>query len=256
MRLSVALGFACGWILAQPAAVGPAFDVASVKRQPADAPRKGVVRQITATGLTLLNVSLGNCIQTAYGYENFRTIGPGWRDRPTDTIYDIVAKTATPVSDSQIKRMLQTLLQERLRLASHRETRDLPVYALVVARSGIRFHRSESDGVESIKPAGMFVTRFERASMARLAQTLDPPFTSRHTVDETGLAGVFDFTLDLAAYLLDPAGGAIHDGRGAVDLENAYIQALPAELGLRLEKKTEPLEVMVIDHVDKDPTAN
>ena len=189
-------------------------------------------------------------------YESFRTIGPNWRDRPTDTIYDIVAKTAAPVPESQIQRMLQTLLQERLGLAVHRETRDLPVYALVVARGGIKFHRSESAGEESIKPTGMFVTRFERVSMARLARILDPPFTSRHTVDETGLAGIFDFTLDLAAYLLDPAGGATHDGRGALDLESAYIQALPAELGLRLEKKTAPLEVMVIDHVEKDPTAN
>jgi len=71
--------------------------------------------------------------------------------------------------------------------------------------------------------------------------------TSRHVVDETGLTGAFDFTLGLSPYLLDQPPAA--PGR-AIDMEDAYIWAL------RLQPKTAPLEVMVIDHVEKDPTAN
>jgi uncharacterized protein (TIGR03435 family) len=93
--------------------------------------------------------------------------------------------------------------------------------------------------------------------MARFAQTMDFPFTSRHVVDETGLTGTYDFKLDLEPYIIDPeTGKATLDYRGAIDQEYAFVRALPAQLGLRLERKTAPLQVMVIDHVEKDPTAN
>ena len=194
----------------------------------------------------------------AWGYENFQVAGPKWRDYPTDVIYDIVAKTASPVPESLLKLMLQALLKERLGLAYHIQTRELPVYALVVARNGPKFHKSETEGDAKRKSAGKaWATRFERFSMARFAQIMDPPVSSRHVVDETGLAGAFDFTLDLSPYILDTATGTqILDSTGRIDEESAYIGALPGQLGLRLEPKTAPLEVMVIDHVEKDPTAN
>ncbi len=108
-----------------------------------------------------------------------------------------------------------------------------------------------------MKSAGMYSTRFERVSMAQFVLTMDPPWTSRHVVDQTGLPGIYDFTLNLAPYVIDPqTGKAILDARGAIDEEVALIQALPKELGLRLERKTAPAAVMVIDHVEKDPTAN
>ena len=194
MKPAVALLFACDGIWAQPVTVAPAFDVASVKRLPADAPRRGSVHRVTPVGIDF-HGTLGNFIQWAWGYQNWEVIGPTWRDYPTDVIYDIAAKTASPVPESQLKLMLQTLLKERLGLAYHLGTRDLPVYALVVARNGPKL----------------------------LPYFLDQP---------------------------PPAPGR------AIDLEGAYIWALPAQLGLRLEPKTAPLEVMVIDHVEKDPTAN
>lgn len=108
-----------------------------------------------------------------------------------------------------------------------------------------------------MKPAGRYTTRFERVTMAQFAKIMDPPFTSHHVVDETGLAGTFDFTLNLSPYVLDPqTGEPVVDNIGSIDDEGAYLRALPAQLGLRLERKTAPLEVLVIDHVEKDPTAN
>jgi uncharacterized protein (TIGR03435 family) len=257
MRLAVAMWFVCGCVLAQPGEVAPTFEVASVKRLPADAPRRPLVREVTPTSLTLRNATLGNCIMWAYGNQHFEVVGPDWRDRPTDVIYDIVAKSASPVPEAQLKLMFQTLLKERLELAFHRETRELPVFAMVVARNGPKFRRSETDGEPSMKPAGPYATRSERVSMAQLAKIMDPPFTSRHVVDETGLAGTFDFTLDLSRYVLDAeTGKPVVDNVGRIDEEGAYIRALPDQLGLRLERRMAPLEVMVIDHVEKDPTAN
>jgi uncharacterized protein (TIGR03435 family) len=258
MRLAVTLLLACGGITAQPAVVAPAFEVASFKRLPADAPRRGSVYGITPAGINF-HVTLGNCISWAWGYQNFQVAGPKWRDYPTDVIYDIVAKAANPVPESQLKVMLQELLKERLGLAYHLETRDLPVYALVVARNGPKFHKSETEGDPSMDPVPgrTWAMTFKKVSMAQLAQVMDPPVTSRHIVDETGLAGAFDFTLDLSPYILDPeTGKQILDSTGRIDEESAYIGALPWQLGLRLEPKRAPLEVMVIDHVEKDPTAN
>jgi uncharacterized protein (TIGR03435 family) len=250
--------FACGYISAQPAGIAPTFEVASVKRLPADAPRRASVREITPASVTL-HATLGNCIEWAWGYQNSQVVGPKWRDYPTDVVYDIVAKSASPIPESQLKLMLQALLKERLGLAFHRETRDLPVYALVVARNGPKLHKSETEGDASMKsaPGGARAVRFERFSMARFAQIMDPPYTSRHVVDETGLADAFDFTFNLSPYLLDPETGLpILDSTGRIDEESAYIRALPGQLGLRLEPKMAPLDVMVIDHIEKDPTAN
>lgn len=258
MKWAVVAWLACGRILAQSGDPAPAFDVASIKRQPVGLPyHGGFKRQITPTSLTLHNASLGNCIHTAFGYEHFAVIGPAWRDYPTDVVYEVDARTTAPVSEKQMLAMLGTLLEQRLGLAFHRETRDLPVYALVVAKGGPKFQKSATEGELSIKPAGEAM-RFERVTMARFAQILDPPFTSRHTIDETGLAGVYDFTFHSEPYYpIDPETGKPKlDGRGALDMESMYIRALPAELGLRLEKKTAPMEVMVIDRVEKDPTAN
>ncbi len=78
-----------------------------------------------------------------------------------------------------------------------------------------------------------------------------------HVIDETGLPGRFDFTLDLAPYILDAdTGKAVMDSIGRVDEAGALIRALPEQLGLRLEKKVAPIEVLVIDHLEKNPTAN
>ena len=257
MRLLVAICFACGCIVAQPAKAPPAFDVASFKRLPADAPRNPLVREITPTSLTLRNASLGNCLYVAFGYQHWEIVGPEWRERPTDVVFDIVGKSASPVPESQIKLMLQTLLKERLGLAFHLQTRDVPVYALVVAPNGPKFHKSETAGDASFKSDSYLATTYERVTMALFAQAMDPPFTSRHVVDETGLAGTFDFKLDLEPYVLDPqTGKPTLDYRGAIDEEYAFVRALPEQLGLRLERKTAPLQVMVIDHIEKDPTVN
>jgi uncharacterized protein (TIGR03435 family) len=233
----------------------PSFDVASFKRVDRD-PRHGATREVTPTSVTIRQASLGNLIYWAYGYEHFQVVGPSWRDYPTEIIYTISAKAASPVTDSDMKLMLQNLLKERLGLVFHLETRDLPVYALMIDRSGPKFRESASTGEMSRKLTAPHVIRFERISMNDFAKTMDPPFTSRHVVDETGLPNIYDFTLDLTPYVTDAEGKPILDNRGAIDNEGAHVRALPKQLGLKLERKIAPLEVMVIDRVEKVPSAN
>jgi uncharacterized protein (TIGR03435 family) len=141
MRIAAAILLACGWLHAQPA-----FDVASFKRHPVGASHGGATKEVTPTRLTLHNATLGLCILWAYGYENYSVVGPSWRDYPTDLVYEIDARTEAPVSGQQMMRMLQTLLKKRLALESHVETRDLPVYALMVAKGGPKFQKSASEG--------------------------------------------------------------------------------------------------------------
>ncbi len=91
--------------------------------------------------------------------------------------------------------------------------------------------------------------------MDRFAFTLGRSVVSRHVVNETGLEGAYDFALDIFASVNDPA-ITTADPRGAIDTEPTYLQALPRQLGLRLEPTTALTDVLVIDHVEKQPTAN
>lgn len=210
------------------------------------------------TSLTILGGSLGNCLYVAFGYQHCEIAGPEWREFPTDVTYDVIAKTASPVPESQLKLMLQTLLKERLGLAYHLELRDVPVYALVVAPNGPKFHKSETTGEPKRRLGDSYEAYiFERISMDQFAQTMDPPWTSRHVVNQTGLTGIYHFKLELGPYVIDAqTGKPTLDYRGAIDEEYAFVQALPEQLGLKFERKTAPMRVMVIDHVEKDPIAN
>jgi uncharacterized protein (TIGR03435 family) len=241
---------------AQPSA--PHFDVASVKRYPADQiPRGGLKREITPTSITLRTATLGNCFEWAFGMPIYQVIGPKWLNWPTDAAYDITAKVTAPASQAELKLMMQALMTERFHLAFHRETRNLTVYAVLLAKSGPKFQPSTTEGEPSVNSSGLYAHKYERISMAQLAASLERPFQPVHVVDETGLQARFDFALDLAPYILDAdTGKAVVDSIGRTDEAGALIRALPQQLGIRLEKRIAPIEVLVIDHLEKDPTAN
>ena len=261
MTLSLARAFTISILAGTQAGAqtpAPHFEVASVKRYPADQiPAEGLKREITPTSVTLRVATLGNCFEWAFGMAAYQVIGPKWLNWPTDAAYDVTAKVAAPASQAELKSMVQTLMVERFHLAFHRETRNLTVYALLLAKSGPKFKPSPTAGEPSMKPAGLYAVKYQRISMAQLAESLERPFQPMHVVDETGLAGPFDFALDLAPDILDAATGKpVVDSLGRIDEAGALIRALPQQIVLRIEKKTAPVEVLVIDHVEKDPTVN
>ena len=168
--------------------------------------------------------------------------------------YDIEAKSDHPVSYQQQMRMLQTLLADRFKLTLHRETKELPVYAMVVAKGGPKLRENPDQGdplVTRGAKAGEQV--FKNYPMPRFAFILSVQL-DRSVEDRTGLTGSYDFTL---AYTRDRVGPGVLEGREErpnSDTPSIFV-ALREQLGLRLESAKGPVETLVIDHVER-PSQN
>lgn len=218
--------------------VGQAFEVASIKvSQSRD--RASVN---TSPGRLTIDGSLSYILRWAYDLKNYQLSAPGWLEMER---YHVAAKAhgAAPVKD--LKLMLQTLLTEQLKLESHREAKDFPVYALVVAKGGPNLKESNEGGesvTETSKRLGAGGTSL-RTSMVQFADLLDGSCPDP-VVDLTGLKGRYDFTLDISSYL-----GGMQPG----DLPAVLNEALQKQLGLNLVHRKASLEVLVIDHVEKVP---
>src|SRR5579883_1867476 len=187
-------------------AQGPAFEVASVKPSQfssSNMDMEGFRKPnlaVTPDSVTLRNFSLHNCVQWAYNVKDFQVTGPDWIDSQR---YDINAKAAGAVKEQELRRMLQTLLTDRFKLVFHRETKELPVFVLTVAKDGLKMKQSEGQGDSSFQPlkgAGKLAISAGHTTMAQFVDLLRSPL-QKPVVDETGLQGGFDFTLDLAKYL-------------------------------------------------------
>jgi uncharacterized protein (TIGR03435 family) len=214
------------------------------------------------------NVSLKMLIQTAYdlrGPDAGQRIsgGPGWLD---STRYDVEAKAADSVSETDLKRMLQSLLAERFQLALHRETREMPGYTLVVAKGGPKLKEAEGDEEQKgLWQRGGGPLTGQAASMQTLAQALAGRL-GRPISDGTGLTGSYDFTLTwtpdeseqaaLQSTLANlPPEIAAQFSRNRDPNGPSLFTALQEQLGLRLEPQKKRVEVLVIDHAEQ-PSAN
>jgi bla regulator protein BlaR1 len=162
--------------------------------------------------------------------------------------------------------MMQSLLEDRFQLKARIETRDLPAYALVVDKRGIKMKEVTVDpfpppGVRP--PPGAHLPRFVRTGqneitatawgMPQFADTLSqyPDVGSRPVVDETGLTGHYDFVLSGVA-IASPFGANVI---GAETAEVAIFTALQEQLGLKLVPVKAPVEVLIIDRIDQ-PSPN
>lgn len=258
---------------AQSPPVRSGFDVASVK--PSANPEGQSLLQAIPGRLRMSNLALRRLILNAWGIQDYQLAGdPPWI---ASEHYDIQATAAPDTTVQQMEGpMLQVLLEERFKLAFHRETRQLPVYELGVGKSGAKFQLTKEGSctpwsVDSAPPPAptpgqpinfcglhMTVNGLNRAldgkgvTMATLAGSLSRTYTSdlgRNVIDGTGLAGTFDLHLNWA---MDPL-----TGRGAAPdpAGPSLFTALQDQLGLRLESAKGPVEVLVIDHIEK-PSAN
>jgi uncharacterized protein (TIGR03435 family) len=242
------VGIAAALLLAQ-ALRSPQFEVASVK---VNSRGGGTTRRIEQQSLTYLNVTLGEFIEMAYDVRRYQIAGEDWIASPAATRYDIVAKAAAPASESELRHMLVPVLADRFHLKLHRETRVLPVYALVVAKGGHKL--KDDDGGEqwvSPDPGGGF--RYRNYPMSALALTLSLlRTTGRPVVDRTGLTGRYNFTANLQDL---PAGATADDLKRAVfESDTAVFAALEEQPGLKLIPERAPIELLVIDRADKIPT--
>ena len=222
-------------VFGQDAVSKPAFEVASVKPSTPGSSGGGITPG--PTGLTARNVTLLFCMRIAYNVQDYQVSGPNWLSTEQ---YDIVANTGAPVNQDQLRLMLQTLLAERFRLVLHRGERTRSVYALVVGKDGPKLTEAKSDD-NAGTTADMGHLVFTAASMSalarRLSQQLHEPVS-----DLTGLKGIYNFTLDWQQD--DNVSGP------------SLFTAVQEQLGLKLEAKKVPIEVLVVDHAEKIPTAN
>jgi uncharacterized protein (TIGR03435 family) len=240
--------------LQQTVAPLPTFDVASVKRTrltassgSEDESRASIT--VTKGSLIIRNYNLRDCIEWAYRLKNYQILGPAWLNTEK---YDISAKADGPVPEDQMRLMFQRLLAERFHLVLHREQRPSPVYALLVGRNGPKMHESEAES-SSVKlaPPGLRLV-FQKEPLSQLADTLSTlAFMDRPVVDMTGRDGVYDFTLDLRE-LMESAKSPI-----AVTVVGPSIfTVLGEQLGLRLEPRKAPLDVLIVDGAMRTPTEN
>jgi uncharacterized protein (TIGR03435 family) len=226
----------------------PTFEVASVKPAHPDADRRNSSSMKMDLGrVTLTNVPLKRLIMAANDMKDYQVAGPDWLDSER---YDIVATMARETTSDDVLRMLQGLLSERFHIAFHNESRELPVYALTIGKTGhklkeVEFGRSST----STHPGKMEAHGIPMPNLAEmLSRMIDRP-----VIDSTGLKGFFDFNLEWTpddARLPDP--GVIVDSAVGPNL----VVALQQQLGLKLESRKAPLDVMVIDRADKIPTEN
>ena len=279
-----AQGDAPGW---QAAAGGKlAFEVATVKPGAADGEPAvnftlGPGDGYGDTGGRLLdsNVSLLDYVRFAYKLSDgqvriLQASAPGWIATKR---FDIEAKATNPdATKDQMRLMMQSLLEERFGLKAHRETRELPVLALVMAKAGklgpeLRMHdagqrcSSGTGGGDqaNVGPAvcGGFVSMGgasaanhvriggRKISMALLAAHLgEMAGFDRPVVDETGLAGTFDLVLEWG-----PDAGSTSGGD---DRQTEVEEALQDQLGLKLKRERVGVQVLVIDAIEDKPTEN
>ena len=241
LKLSVAAGLALIGLHAQSTAARTEFEAASIKPHP---PSDGPVR-VSMAGehgrIRYVNVTVRACVRKAYGLRVYPLAQPG--DPLSTDRYDIVAEAPGGITEAQTMQMLRALLEDRFKLAVHRGTKQLPVFALVVGKKGPKFREVKDDGSAAEIGGGEgHQIKAHHISMKLLAGALQGYLGDR-VMDETGLTGLYDLNLDFTA-----------DENTAAEGPRIF-EAVQDQLGLKLEARKGPVEVIVIDHVEK-PSAN
>jgi uncharacterized protein (TIGR03435 family) len=254
----------------------PAYEVSSVK--PNKSGDGGMRIQFTPVGVSFSNVALQLVLRESFGIEDSRILGaPDWVK--TDR-FDIEAKVDAadaPKLDNlpfdERRKMLLPVLVDRFNLKFHHETRELPTYALVVAKGGLKMKEAKPGdtypngvkGPDGQSRGGMMMMgrgnlTGQAVPITNLVTMLSNQRLGRPLYDKTGLAGNYDFDLHWTPDDAPPmaAGGAQGGPAGsdaATDPGPSLFTALQEQLGLRLDPQKGPVDVVVIDHIEQ-PSAN
>ena len=270
-------------------AIEPGYEVVSIK--PHNSGDELFKMMFEKDGFSAIMVTLRMLIGTAYGVEGSKIIGaPNWLDSEK---YDVEARMENSVanrlremSEDQLnverRRMLQALLADRFKLTLYRQTTQLGVYVLVVAKNGPKLMEAKPGDTypnglkdpEGGSPASMFrLGRFhggrgeligQGLPMVKLVRLLSENILNRSVIDNTGLTGNYDFTLEWK--IGDESQGPMFQETGDHPQVTSstflpefsrpsFFNAIQEQLGLKLESQNSPGVVLVIDHVEK-PSEN
>lgn len=228
----------------------PAFDVASVKVVDLSTLGDAINMNLGTVRngeVTFGNATLNDCIRFAYGIASDAQIsGSDWI-KSKHYLYNIDAKAAPGASAAQLQAMMQTLLAERFKVVTHREQKEMSYFALEPAKGGVKMQavkeipegfrgKNWGGSIENIMP------------MPKLAYLLSRFETERPILDRTGLDGLYDVKLTWALRPLENTNSA---GTGT-----SLFTALEEQLGLRLDARKGPVDVLVVDSAEKAPTQN
>jgi uncharacterized protein (TIGR03435 family) len=230
-----------GAAFAQPRDARPAYEAASIKL---DTSGSGGTSSHGSKGqVVLTNLTLKRFIERAYNAKTFQVTGPDWME---DVHFDIVAKYPPETKDDDRSLMLRTLLEDRFKLAVHRETKDMSGYALMVAKSGFKLKPVEPGGSSTNSEGGRIQKlTAKKTSISYLAELVGRNL-GEMVVDKTGIEGVYDFEFRWTT----------DDQRPDADGTPSLFTALQEALGLRLQPQKVPVEIVVVDHVERMPTEN
>jgi len=232
-----------------PSAPPPAFDAASVKRSAPQAMGKGIGSNMHADPgrLTCTNVQLKEYVVKAWGLKDYQISTPDWMN---DERYDLTATMPAGTPTNEVLLMLQGLLTDRFRLATHRETKELSVYALVVDKSGLKLKPAEGFGGTSVSSAPKGRSLRADVTMKSFAATLSR-LVDKPVIDMTGLPGGFNINLEWV-----PEEMTVNPKEGADVPSGPSIFMALHDVGLKLEARKSPVEVLVVDRGEKIPAEN
>jgi uncharacterized protein (TIGR03435 family) len=232
------------------------FEVATIKPSVPGAPGQSILVGRGGSNLfTTTNTTLNDLLIFAYGVHPKQiTGGPGWLESDK---FDITAKPEQPgVPDAtQLRTMVQKLLVERFGLTFHREKKELSAYTITVGKNGPKLSKNETGGIlPGFGGRGPGAIGVRNSTMGEFAGFLQARILDRPVVDDTGLSGKFDFTLE---WRPDPtqAGPNAPQLPAEVASRSDIFTAFQEQIGLKLEATKAPVEVLVIDKVQK-PSEN
>jgi uncharacterized protein (TIGR03435 family) len=235
------------------------FEVTSVK--PSNLSGEGSRREgITADpgSLIMRNVALSSAIQWAYSVNDYQVSGPAWI---RDSRYDISAKAAQPAAEKQMRVMLQALLADRFKLTLHHQDKELTVYALTVAKSGLKMTPGNPDAKSLFQGTGLTLVAKD-TSIGEIVENLSrasrgfPGMDVPPVVDMTGLTGRYNFTIDGSTFMQAFAAEGQKSTPDPSVLISGVQEVLEKQLGLHSDLRKAKADILVVDHAEQVPTGN
>jgi uncharacterized protein (TIGR03435 family) len=243
-----------------PTSAKPEFTVATIKPSRPDAPRGGY--GFRGQDVTTTNVTVNWMIKLAYNLHARQIVGgPAWLDSAK---YDTVGRPDTPGQPSrdQMKLMIQALLADRFQLKFHIEKRELPVYAMIVPKTGTKITVSAGDpnafpGIGFGQGPGVLSLVGRNTTLDGVANALQSNILDKPVVNQTGLTGRYDFLLKFTP---DPSqaanfGGLAPGNAADPDAPPDIFSAFQEQLGLKLESTKAFVDVIVIEKIER-PSEN
>lgn len=244
-----------GAILLAPAVAfpqdAPAFDSASIK--PSTGGERGYSFRPLPGRISIGNMTLRQIIAAAWHVNDFQISGgPKWIESDRWNIEAKAAGDSHP-TERQMLVMLQKLLADRFALTIHRDTKDLPVYSLELAKGGPKFHASKDEGPPEFRI-------FQRRQITARRATLEPMkeaiawLLGRPIIDKTGLTALYDYKLEWTPDQVQLSSDET-SGRPTDENVPSLTSALQEQMGLKLQSQKGPVEIIQIERAEK-PTAN